>query len=251
MSYYWPTDYWVDASPSPTKLTYLQLVNTVLKRITQAEISTVAGATGQAKIISEMINEAQVELWTETTNWHSLYAERTFSTVANTATYLLANDWGRTIGLMDITTNIILTEDFMRTFDESSPDASRTGTTTNFAIQGGSYVFFPIPASTSTIRERYWKIPTKLAVDIDTSSLPLFCENFLIHWAWMSILDYLNKFEQSDRVRMKIYGNPSIKDPGILQKCKAANSKILDKMIQFRPTNDYRGLQPPRFPAHY
>ena len=75
------------------KQTYLQLVNRVLKRITQPEIvSGVSSATGQGKIIAEMINEAQIELWTETTNWHTLYKQRIFNTVAYTAATLTFND---------------------------------------------------------------------------------------------------------------------------------------------------------------
>jgi hypothetical protein len=39
------------------------------------------------------------------------------------------------------------------------------------------------------------------------------------------MLEYLNKFEQADRIRRKIYGNPAEKDPGILQKIKSAKQK--------------------------
>ena len=62
-----------------SKLNFLQLTNRVLKRISQAEISDVTAATGQAKIITELINEAQNELWAET-NWYSLYKTRMFTT---------------------------------------------------------------------------------------------------------------------------------------------------------------------------
>lgn len=237
------------------KSSYLNMINAILKRITQPEIASVAGATGQARIISELINEAQNELWTETSNWHTLYATRAFSTVASTATYALTTDWGRTIDLMDLTNGIILTEDMMRSFDERDPNSDYTGNPTCFAIQGSNYVLYPIPSGVVSMRERYWKIPSRLSADTDISDLPLYCENFLIHWAWMSILQYLQKYEAADRVAMKIYGNPAMKDPGILQKCKSANEKIINQMFRMggnsSPANGYNGISAPRFPSNY
>jgi hypothetical protein len=242
-------------STTPTntgKSAYLTLVNKVLKRITQPELgSNVSTATGQARIIAELINEAQNELWAETTNWHTLYTTRTFPTVASTATYALADDWGRTIDLLDTTNNIILYEDNMRAFDEQDPNSSYTGQPTSFAIQGSNYLLFPIPASVLTIRERYWKVPAALSADTDVSSLPLFCENYLIHWAWMSVLRYLQKYEAADRVAQVIYGNPAMKDPGILQKAKSANDKIINTMFTMGSPSVSNGIAPPRLGSHY
>ena len=75
------------------KRTYLQLTNTVLKRIGQAAISDVATATGNALIITEMINEAQNYLWTEE-KWYSLYATRSWNTVIYTASTIAFVDSG-------------------------------------------------------------------------------------------------------------------------------------------------------------
>jgi len=70
------------------KLTYLQIANRILKRITQPEVATLQGASGTVKIVSEFINEAQNELWTETTNWYSLFTERNFNTFTWTGSTL-------------------------------------------------------------------------------------------------------------------------------------------------------------------
>jgi hypothetical protein len=309
------------------KLSYLQLVNRVLKRITQSELSSgVSTSTGQAKIISELINEAQNELWTETSNWYSLFKMRTFSLVPYTAstiafveggasadtitdtangfgnfqpgqtiyvsgstsndgiyvigtavagtitlqtsddltaevlgdsvtiypiTYPVASDWGRTHHLVDITNNRVLTEEYTRSFDEANPAMDSYSNPSHFSMQGDFYRFYYPASSTVKIIDRYWAIPDALSGDSDTSDLPIFCENFIIHWAWMSILDYLNKFEQADRIRVKIYGSPTMKDDAILQKIKAANKKMLDIYLRFEPQETRAGLQPPKFPAHY
>jgi hypothetical protein len=233
-------------------LTYLQFTNRVLKRITQSEISEVTTATGQALIITELINEAQNELWSETTNWYTLYTTRTFATVADTAEYAQASDWGRTIDMMDTTNGNMINEDTSRTFDESDPDADYTGNPLRFSVQGSNFRLDPIPAGAYTIRERYWAFPTALAANSDTSDLPLFCENFIIHWSWMSMLEKLNKFDAADRIRLKIYGNPSLQnDPGILHRCRSANNKILDRMHIFGEKRMVDGIAIPKFPSGY
>jgi hypothetical protein len=311
------------------KLTYLQLINRVLKRITQPEISTVTGVSGHAKIVGELINEAQNELWTEATNWHSLFTMRTFTTLVAThstvefananpdyiqdtgnlfqvssgiylttatqagqtlvvsgstsndgvyiigslssdkitlqssdalttatygpsitiyiVTYPLASDFGRSHSLVDLTANRILTEDFTRAFDETDPNMDSSSDPTHFSIQGNYYRLFYLPSGVNKIVDRYWKYPTPLSTDSQTSDLPLFCENFLIHWAWMGILEYMNKFEQADRIKAKIYADKV----GILYKAKSANAKIIDQMFRFSDSSGYAGILPPRLPSHY
>jgi len=62
------------------KLTYLELTNRVLRRLTRADITDVTAATGQALIVTDAINEAQKALFSESINWYSLYNLRTFTT---------------------------------------------------------------------------------------------------------------------------------------------------------------------------
>jgi hypothetical protein len=71
------------------KLSYLELTNRVLKRITQNEITDVTTASGQAEIITELINEAQNFLFMED-NWYSLYRTRKFVTVTYSAATIAA-----------------------------------------------------------------------------------------------------------------------------------------------------------------
>lgn len=304
------------------KLTYLQLTNRILKRITQPEVATVTGITGQGKIISELINEAQTELWTETTNWYSLFTERTFKTFTYAAstltfnvgppvtitdsangfgsfktgmtirvtgsasndgiymlspttapvvgtltlqtadtviaeaagsavtlyslTYPVASDFGRAFHLVDLTNDCILTEDMTRAFAEEDPQMTSYNQPTHFSMQGDFYRFHNIPAGAYTIIDRYWKVPTTLSADADTYTLPLFCENFLIHWPLMRVLEYMNKFDAADRVRTQIYGKK-----GVLEKAMFANSKLVDQILRFQPSQGRRGIAPPKFPSSY
>ena len=234
------------------KLTYLQLTNKVLKRCDKAELSAISGATsGINKIVTELINEAQLFLFTEA-NWHSLYTTRTFSTVADTANYSLASDWGRTILMADTTNNTIMTEEGMRGFDEDDPDADYTGQPRWFAILGAEYRLYPTPAGAYTIRERYWKVPTTLSSDSDTSDLPIEVENCIIHWTLIETLEYLRKYEDADRKRKALFGSILEKIPGLLPRAISSNQKVIDRMFRFkRVVSDGYGINPVRLPTGY
>jgi hypothetical protein len=299
------------------KLTYLQLTNRILKRITLAEISDVTAATGTQEIVTELINEAQNEIWTED-NWYSLYRTRTFLTetytastisfaeanpdtiddsasgfgsfqagqaiyvtgsTSNDGTYTIAtaaagtltlqtaddlateaagdsvtitamsypvpSDWGRTLSLVDVTNNRILFEDDTKSFDIFDPDANQTGIPEAVALEGDQYKLFPIPAGDYTIRERYWKIPDTLSANANTSDLPIECENAIIQYALMRVLEYLNKFEASDRARIEFQRH--------IEKAKAKNKKMIDKMnIMGSGGYPYHHRPfPPKLPSKY
>jgi len=301
------------------KRTYLQLTNTVLKRIGKAEISDVATATGNVLITTEMINEAQNYLWTEE-KWYSLYATRTWKTVTYTAStiafndanpdtitdtangfgdfqsgqqirisgsdsndkvvlvetatagtlilqaadsltaevlgesvtltamsYPVPSDWGATIDLVNVTNNQVLTEDYIRTFDEADADANRTGQPTHFSLEGAFYKLFPIPSSADTIRERYWRIPTTLSANSDVYILPIETENCIIQFTLLLINEFLKNFDASDRARISL---------GVfLKRALARNRKMIDQMHILSANSSYRygqhGICPPSFPGSY
>lgn len=226
------------------KLTYLQLTNRVLGRITQSTISDVTAATGQALIITQLINEAQNELFTED-NWYSLYSSRSIATVASTGTYAVASDFGRNISLTDETGNRLLIEDYGKAFDEVDPDNNQTGNPRFFCLQGSNYRLYPIPAGIYTLRDRYWHVPATLATNAATSDLPIETENCIIQWSLYRVLEYLNKFEAADRARLE-YVN-------MLKKAKEMNNKMLNKMHVFS-TASRRGMSdttPAQFPSDY
>lgn len=300
------------------KTNYLELTNRILRRINQTDISDVTAATGHALIITNLLNEAQNELFTET-NWYSLYTMRTFNTVTYTAatisfadanpdtiddsangfgsfeadmevivtgstnnsslfklataaagslvlqgsdtltaeaagsnititavSYPFASDHGRTLDLMDTTNNILIAENTSRIFDLDDPDSTLTGNPLAFSDQGDTLRLHPIPAGTYKLRERYWKVPTTLAANADTSDLPIEAENALIHAAWFKILEYLNKFELADRTRIAF--------EAIKKNALAANKKKIDKLRIINPLNvggSSFGIAPPRFPSSY
>lgn len=226
-----------------TQQTFLELTNRVLRRINLSEITTVVGATGQAKIVTNLLNEAQNALYAES-NWYTLYATRTFATVAATETYAVAADFGRNIDLIDTTNVRTLIEDSAKYFDMDDPQDVNQGAPMYFTIQGPNYRLYPIPAGIYTIRDRYWKVPAILANDTDTTLLPIETENCLIQWALYKTQEYLNKFEAADRSRMEF--------ERMLAKAKASNMKVIDTLnVMQAPVTGVAGMQPPRFPSTY
>jgi hypothetical protein len=177
----------------------------------------------------------------------TLITEAPGSSVAvHALTYPVATDFGRAFHLVDITNNRILTEDATVSFSEDDPQMLQFNEPTHFSIQGDFYRLYYIPSGSFTMVDRYWKVPTILTSDADVYTLPLFCENFLIHWPLMRVLEYMNKFDAADRVRTQIYAAK-----GVLEKSMFANSKVLDKMLRFQPTGGGRPIAPPRFPGAY
>lgn len=225
----------------------------------RVEASNLFGATGdRAQLIVAVDGTQAATIYTDgwqleqkgaVTTWQNPGdGARAGATVTiHAVTYPLASDHGRTIDLVDMNNDIILVEDVGRSFDEYDPDMDYTNNPYFFSIQGTHYRLFYVPNSDITILDRYWKVPTALSADTDTSDLPEFCENFLIHWAWMSICDYLNKFDVADRIRLKIY----TKGGGILDKIKSANSKVINQTHRFQGRNYTSGIHPPRFPSSY
>jgi len=223
-------------------LSYLTMTNRILRRISQPDITDVTAATGQGLIITDLLNEAQDSLAADD-NWYTLYTSRTFSFVASTATVAVAADFGKCIDLVDTTAQNVLEEDAIRILDIHDRGASSTGTPECFALIGTDYHFYPIPAAANSVRERYWKKPTAMAANGDTSSLPDFCDNLLIYHAWSTILEYLNKFSTADRIRLKFSTE--------YERAKSANKRLIDKMRVFRTVTGQRSLRMPRLPNNY
>lgn len=225
------------------KLTYLQLINRVLKRDGKSQISDVTLATGQAAIISELINEVQNVLFGEA-DWCSLYATRTFATVASTAEYSLASDFGRGIDMINVTSNWVMLEEFMRQLDLNDPDADTLGPPRFFTIQGDNYRLYNIPDGVYTIRERYWKVPTTLSANTDTSDLPIECENCIIYYTLGNIkVNSNNSFQTS--THFQNYARN-------LKRAMAQNDRKINKLNVIRPhTVSAFPITPPQFPPQY
>ena len=85
--------------------------------------------------------------------------------------YPVASDHGRTIDIIDITNNKMLIEDSIKIMDSYDPNLSAVGASDSFTQQGGTIRFSSIPGGAYTMRERYWKLPSTMTANSDTTDL--------------------------------------------------------------------------------
>ena len=178
------------------KKTLLQLVNSVLRKVVQTEVTSVVSAVGHAQIVVGLINDAQRQLYAQA-NWHSLLTSRNISVTSGLDTYALASDHGKTLILKDISNNRKLEEGTPLVFGLVDPGALQTGPPTHFGVSGNNYQLFPIPSSSVTLSDNYFKYPSTLALDASTSDLPIECESCLEFWALSELCSgHMNNFER-------------------------------------------------------
>lgn len=158
-------------------------------------------------------------------------------------TYPVASDYSRTIDMMNITQERILEEEVIRNFDAADPNEDFTSPSTHFSLVDEAYRLYPTPDATHVIRERYFAFPTALTSNTDTSDLPEETQNLLIIYARYEVLDYLQKYEEADRVRIEFRIQ--------LKQARLANKGKLDKFLQFGKGNRYHNYRFPRLPASY
>lgn len=133
-------------------MTYLELVNSVLRRLRETEVSAVSD-TAYSKMIGEFVNDAKRTV-EDSYNWNALYNTVTVSTVDNTSTYSVTGA-GQRFKLIDVvndTSNWFLNEQTKAWFDEQFLVNTPTkGQPQNYIFQGmdssgdTKIKLFPVP----------------------------------------------------------------------------------------------------------
>lgn len=160
-------------------MTYLEMVNNVLKRLREREVSTI-NESSYSKLIATLINDAKDEVenaW----DWSAIKNTITATTSPNVFSYILTGT-DQTVELIDVlndTTNVV-----MKRADEASMNEwflSETPTTADpyyYSFNGTSangeaiVDVFPIPDDAYTLRFNIIHRQDDLAADSDTTLLP-------------------------------------------------------------------------------
>ena len=140
----------------------------------------------------------------------------------DTDTYSLAEDFGRGIALIDISTPGVLTPWGFEDFDLQNPDLSATGTPRWYSVQGNNYRLHPVPSSTLVMLDKYWRSPTDMEEAADVYQLPIECELPMITWVRWQMSLYLNKSVRAQQLG-RLYRDQ-------LQTAKESNMDVIDKM---------------------
>ncbi len=205
------------------KRTYLQLTNLILSRAKQSQVSDMTALTSgsHSDLISEYINDAQNVLMVEE-NWYTLITEREISS-GTTGVLAVASDFDKSLILVDKTSKRYLREGLSREFLMGDSGRDDTGPPLRFSAEGTNYRFDTIPASAVTLTDVYWKEPTSLSANGDTSDLPLICEPLIIKWAESELFSYMGNSVKSE-LAMRKYNT-------LLPRAMDKNQEVLDRMI--------------------
>lgn len=161
-------------------MTYLEAVNSVLRRLREREVSSVS-ETSYSKLIGDFVNDARTEVenaW----NWSSLRTTLTLTTTGGVFNYILTGSKNNfsVIDVINDTTNQFLTYQSGVEFDRKFlfPSEVPQGNPMYYNwngvdSNGDSQVdLFPIPSNTNIIRFNVLLRNADLSDDSDTISVP-------------------------------------------------------------------------------
>lgn len=160
-------------------MTYLQLVNNVLKRLRERTVSTV-GETAYSTLISILINDAKEEVenaWA----WSALRETLTVTTVADTFNYELNGTQNRltVLDALNDSDNFFLqykeAHEMNNLFLNSTPsrESPRYYSFNGVSSDGDTLIdLYPIPNGVYTLRFNVIKRTADLSTDSDTLTIP-------------------------------------------------------------------------------
>lgn len=169
-------------------MTYLQLVNAVLRRLREDEVTTV-DESDYSKLIGDFVNDAK-RVVEDAWDWTALRTTTTITTTAGTSKYALTGYGVRSkiIQVHNETYNRVIAQQslpYIRNQALATDNAQGTiqywaidGTDTN----GDSYIrFHMVPNATETISVYGVKRTGDLTTDADSTLLP---SNPIVQWAY-------------------------------------------------------------------
>jgi hypothetical protein len=169
-------------------MTYLQLVNAVLRKLREEEVTTI-DESDYSKLIGDFVNDAK-RLVEDTWDWTGLRYTYDITTVAGTAQYSLT-DFGvrsKILYVHNETENVeVLQESLQRIRKLNLQSESAQGPISYYAIDGldgngdAQLRFYRTPDSVKSISVYAVKRPSDLTSDTDTVSVPTFP---IVQWAY-------------------------------------------------------------------
>lgn len=169
-------------------MTYLQLVNAVMRRLREDEVTTV-NESDYSKLIGDFVNDAK-RLVEDAWDWNALRTSFSITTVAGTPTYSLT-DFGVRSEVNDVhneTDNtVVRLESLQRIREQNLGTDNANGTISYYAIDGldGNndlkLRLYQTPNAVKTLTVYGVKRPNDLSEDSDTLLVP---SSPVIQWAY-------------------------------------------------------------------
>ena len=165
-------------------MNYLNLVNSVLRRLRESEVTTVQGTgnnNSYARLIGDFINDAKESI-EDAWSWSVLKQTITLNTVASTTSYTLTDSKHRftvEYAYNDTHDGVLAEIPYERWIDSTSLSAPQTGTVDSYAYNGIDYAsdnvkiqVYPVPDSVQTLKFYGTVRPSRLSADSDTLLIP-------------------------------------------------------------------------------
>jgi hypothetical protein len=165
-------------------MTYLDIVNKVLRRLRESETTSVQGTgdiNAYTRLIGDYVNEAKAQIETSY-DWSALRDTLTLTTAANTFNYVLvgAENSFKTLDVFNDTSKLEMRYQTSNWFNTHFlPDAPAKGAPTYYNYNGvdangdSQVDIFPIPDQVYTIRFNVTKRNPDLSADTDKVVIPV------------------------------------------------------------------------------
>ena len=165
-------------------MTYLDIVNKVLRRLRESEATTVQGTgniNSYTRLIGDYVNEAKAQIETSY-DWSALRDTLTLTTAANTFNYVLvgAENSFKTLDVFNDTSKLEMRYQTSNWFNTHFlPDAPAKGAPTYYNYNGvdangdSQVDIFPIPDGVYTLRFNVTKRNPDLSADTDKVVIPV------------------------------------------------------------------------------
>ena len=215
--------------------------NTTATNIATA-ISAISNAiTGEAQtnVVTARITTPANDTGISVVATNSAAADLTIELEAN-GLYALPSQYHSSLIIKNISQNRIIISDWSKVLDFDDPDEDSDGTTLVFTIENESYRFHPRPSAVDTIKERFWKIPDRLAANTDLYELPEFCEVAILTLAESNLWFFLDKSAKGDRLRI-------LYQRSLLPDAQESNDEMLDRIMKM-DASDANPLNPSGYP---
>ena len=169
-------------------MTYLQLVNAVMRRLREDEVTTI-NETDYSTLLSDFVNDPK-RLVADAWDWTALRDTTTITTVIGTADYSLTGYGQRSKVLYvhnDTDNNVVNLQSLQYMNKQNLMTDDATGIIRGYAINGVDtngdikIKFYQTPNAVKSIKVHGVKRPDALSADADTVSVPT---SPIIQWAY-------------------------------------------------------------------
>jgi len=161
-------------------MTYLQLCQKLIRDLGLSNtLTTVAGQTGMNQKIVDWVADADEQIQSLWSDWNFLWSQFSTNTIAGIREYSKPSDfgtWDESSFYLDYSTDdyVHLTRlDYLKWREIYRQGTQENDEPNQFIITPSDNIYLePVPDGVYTLTADYWKTPTRMSANTDTSPIP-------------------------------------------------------------------------------